>query len=164
MSMRTRNWFWLKWPEHKQKRFMRLMRWLAIVLMLCIFGPQYFMTVASEKEIVRKRDLYTRVVPVARNLKRLRAKKIAASDSLRSVVLKMAEISGIGWDQLSLKKEPFEYGEPGLAVELQGITLVELTSFLEACREQAGLRFLSFEMERDENQSVLANAKTLLVR
>lgn len=164
MSKTTRNWFWLKWPEHKQKRFMGMTRWLAVVLMLCVFGPQYFMTVATQKEIVRKRELYARVVPVVQNIKRLRARQIMNAETLRSAVLKIAEGAGIGWDQLSLQEEPFEYGEPGVLVELQGVTLVQLTAFLETSRKQADLRFLSFDMERDAEQSVLADVKTLLVR
>lgn len=164
MSRPVRNWFWLKWPEHRQKRFMGMTRWLLLVLMLCLFGPQYFMTVSTQKEIMRTRELYARVVPVAQSIKRLRARQLLNADTLRSVVLKIAEGAGIGWDQLSLREEPFEYGEPGLFVELQGVTLVQLTTFLETCREQADLRFLSFEMERDAEQSVLANVKTLLVR
>lgn len=138
--------------------------WFVGAFFICLFGFQFFFTVSTEKDIQRSKTLYTRVVPVVQGIERLRAQDISSSVPLRSVLLSIVEKTKVAWDTVTLREEPFAYGEPGIWVELHDVNLVQLVAFLKTCRRQTSLRFLSFAVERSTTQSVLANAKILLVR
>lgn len=163
--MAQRIWFWRDWPPHKQKRFFSLAVWGWLAVLFISFGPQYFFTVNAEKKIEQQRALYQQVVPLVSQIKSLRARKNGAVDgTLHDAVLEMTEKAGIGWPSLSLSEEPFEYTEPGMRVNLEKITLVQLTGFLQQVRTSPGVSVLQFSMKKDPEQSVLADVELLLVR
>lgn len=163
--MAAQRWFWLKWPPHKQQQFFRVVKWGWLFILFASFGPQYFLTVDVQKQIARKKDLYTRVVPVATELRSVHLRQAAFQEVFpRKVVAESAERAGIGRERVFFDENRFEFADAGVQVTLSEVTLVELTSFLKSVRDTAELHFFEFQLERNPDNFMLADVSMILVK
>ncbi|WP_147819417.1 type II secretion system protein GspM [Salidesulfovibrio onnuriiensis] len=161
--MARRNWFWLKWPQHKQQRFFSMAKWAWLLLLVASFGPQYFLTVNAQKRIERQKDLYARVVPVAMELRMARERENADKDiDPQSLVSRIAEQSGIGWERIRFEEQQSD--RFGITFALREVTLVELTSFLMKIRNSSGLHCFEFTLQRSPSNAMLADVTLTLAR
>ncbi len=163
--MAEQKWFWLKWPPHKQQRFFKVAKWAWLLILVGSFGPQYFLTVSTQKQIERQKALYASVVPIAKELRSIRLRQAEQQQAApRQVVADMAEKAGIGWERISFDQKGFEFTHSGVRVTLNEVTLLELTTFLKGLRDNSGLYFLDFTLERNPFNSMLADVTMTLVR
>lgn len=165
MIMAERLRFWATWPPHQQQRFFSMATWAWFVILVVSFGPQYYLTVSSQKQIEKKKALYARVVPIATELKSINQRRSELREAApQELAAAIAAAAGIGGDRLSLARDQFDLSQSGVQVTLKEITLVEMVEFLKGVRDNSELHFFEFNFKRNPSNFMLADVSMLLVR
>jgi hypothetical protein len=157
--------FWSSWPPASQQQFFKYtLSGLSLLIFFVCIGIFLFIGPLTQ-QIAQSKERYAQVVPIVQDIKTLRAQQgDLAHLPVDKAVWRLVDDLQIEKNLASLRASRLNEDEPGIQATFSGLSLTELTNFLDALRVRASLQTPECVLTRNPDDPRLADAHFVLAR
>jgi len=162
---KTIRYFWSSWPAASQQRFFKFVLSGLSLLFFSVCIGTYLFTGPLTQQIAQSKERYGYVVPIVQDIKALRAQQgDLAHLPVKEAVWRLIDDLQIEENLASIRTTRLNEDENGIQVTFDGLSLTELTNFLDALRGRASLQTPDCALTRNPDDPRLVDAHFVLAR
>jgi hypothetical protein len=157
--------FWREWPADRQRRFQRTVFWSWSLVLCGVWLALFLLTIFTGKDLDEQRQMRQRVSLMTAEVRTLQARPqvfagFEPQDAAGFVV------RDLGLDARLTMARPVAIGggQSGVQLVFEGLDLPPLLDLLSQLKARAGLRIVSFILNRRFDDATLADVHMILAR